>query len=963
MFVGDAPAPRHLGWLALTAIAWFASPTAASGQEAVPWPIKEFQVVAVEPAGVSETGRNLDDLVERMARIIRTETDYDPDFPLIWDEPTVSLSEATKLEIQDLLHEAALKLESWGFPPPALDPIVRNEVGADVYRVYLVTDRAGYSGIYHIRPCSHGTREAVIVLDADDILDGNGLLKDFGAMAAVHELVHAVQASFPPYDCGDGRPGQWIGEGTAEAIGWDVVRQQRGFSSLRNRWERAWGARLYSEQLPVPGGTGTMRAYRTSAFWRFLAEYNRSRPTFPGPGASWPVDYGYLTGLLGRDLNPRDCYDENGACDAELRWIDAGLRAQFGLSLRELYARFVQAYALYGEGRVHSTEGGSASTWRKKWLWRSFAPDSGTGCTEVLLDRTPEGRQRTFNVSRFVDVAAQCWEIELDGYTEDVVLAVTATYRPGSEAVLAQLTAVMADGSSRVDDAAVRTVAGVPETTWYYDHVTDADPALFLLTNLADEPDATRGLANLSVTFTALDEYVAMGVSGDGTSGSGAVGDPTPADIAQPLDFEVAEGDFTVFYVAPGDAVADNLDLDHPVCQVWLKLRSPEEDALWVMGNMSAPIRPVEYSIVNAGGGEPDLLGSRLWTSRTAGRGRLQAFGKSGRLELDFVDHLMVEGTVWTHVHQGLEGGDVNLMVRAEFGLQPGSMVGGILGPKASDHPCFVEGETPTLAGGTGGGNQNGRRNPSDGRNPDGRNGGDEDDRSDEDDGSDDADEPDRGGLPAGGRAEDVNAPADTEGPPSPAGGEAMPSGGSNDGEPGVAGSALRLEFLDREGATIRSRPQEVRGAHSSERVDVSASSVGLQLALHQDAIWQCTEGKSSGLGGIYALTGLGMSQATAIDWDGWYRIDIRDAQIEMEADAGAVRLELDFEHCQEETGPCQSGIVVVRADPGDVRLASTGEGSTRVDVSGATLEAELNRQKGACDGLVDFSATLRADP
>jgi hypothetical protein len=190
-----------------------------------------------------------------------------------------------------------------------------------------------------------------------------------------------------------------------------------------------------------------------------------------------------------------------------------------------------------------------------------------------------------------------------------------------------------------------------------------------------------------------------------------------------------------------------------------------------------------------------------------------------------------------------------------------------------------------------------------------------------------------------------------------------VPSDDSNDGKPAVSGTALRLEFIDQAGASIRSHPQDARGSHSSERVDVSSSSFALQLALSQDAIWQCAEGNSSGVAGIYALTGLGMGGATAIDWDGWYRIDIGDAAVELDAEAGSVRLELDFEHCAEETGRCQPGIVVVRGQPGNVRMTSTEDGSTRLDVAGAALEVELNRQKGTCDGLVDFSAALRASP
>jgi len=933
-------------------MATLAGPSVGSAQQVEAWPIKEFEVVAVEPAGVVDGNRHIHAWVEEMVRIIRTETDYDPDFPPIWDEATVpdSLFDIARQEIESVLHEAAVKLESWGFSSPLLEPVVKNEVGVDAYRVYLVTGRP-QSGVYHAQPCHFGIREAVLVLNADVVLASDGSLTDPGVQTVVHELVHAAQFGLPSYSCGSGYPGQWIGEGTARAIGFDVLRQLRGTSSFRGMHAAAWGARMYSEQLPVPGATGTSRAYRSSSFWRWLAEFQRSRPTFPGPDTSWPADYSYLPRLLGRDLATRDCYSDDGPCDAELRWLDAGLRSQFGLSLRELYARFIRAYALYGEGRVHSTEGGSPTTWRKNWLGRSFAHETGMGCAEIMLDRTAEGRQKTFTVSRFPDVAARCWEIEFDGYTEDVVLAVTATHRPGNEAVLEQLTAVMADGSSRVDDARVRTVAGVPETTWYYDHLSAVDTALFLLANVADEPYATRGLANLTVTFTALEEYVAMGVSGEGGSGSGDVGDPTAADIAQPLEFEVAEGDFTVFYVAPGDAVADKMDLDHPVCQVWIKLRDPEEDALWVMGSMSPPIRPGTYSIARSGA-PPDLLASRMWTGRTSGRGRLQAFGQSGRLELEFVDHLMIEGKIWTHVHLGLEGGDVNLLVRAEFGLQPGSMVGGILGPKASNHPCFTENEPPDGTRGSGVGSESDEsddsRDSEEGR------------ESDEPEEAEESNESDRtnrpGRFPGAGEPRNPRPSGDPDAP-LPDDLEASEDGADGGGP---ANAALRLEFIEDGGGAIRSRPQVVRGDRTPERLKVSAESFDLQLGIPDEWLTQCS-GPNSRQEGIFALIGMGLTETGPLTPGGRHLIDITDAAIELDAATGRVSLEVDFEQCRH--GRCQSGHVAVQGAAGIERLAPTGAGSLSVTVTDAALETMANGYAGQCDDLVDFSFTLQAVP
>lgn len=641
----------HLGGLstavaALAATAALGGPADASGQEVEPWPIKEFQVVAVEPSGLSETGRNLDDYVEELVRIIRSAGYFDPDFPTIFQ--TVALDSATQAEMESVLRTAAAKLESWGFSPPALEPVVANEVGADAYRVYLVTGR-DFSGEYHPRSCAHGLREAVIVLEAERILDSSGSVRDWGVQTLVHELVHATQYATPAYRCGDGSPGDWITEGTARAIGADLARQIRGLRSFGSLWEPFWGARLYSERLPVETSIG--RAYRTSSFWRFLAEYNRARPTFPGPGASWPSSYSYLPRLLERDLNPRDCSAAGDPCDAELRWIDAGLRDQLGLSLRELYARFIQAYALYGEGRVHSTEGGSASAWRKKWLWRSFAHEDGQGCPEISLGTDPEQRQRKIVVPRFADVSAMCWEVELEGFDEGVTLAVTASYRPGTEALVEQLTAVMADASGRVDPAEVRTVAGAPEASWYYDHLTPGDPALFLLTNVADSPDATRGLVNLSLTFTALDPYAVI------TSSPGPTGDEVDQPIGVRFDY-VPTG---ALFSASGTKYQHDPGLHEPCVLRVLGFSNARGDQLSIFMDHDGPIGPGQYTVApfvrHYGAKHP-----RPWEERPPGMavisftlgadnpmsgGRAQSFhGMGGTLRVESVGGGFVQGAL-----------------------------------------------------------------------------------------------------------------------------------------------------------------------------------------------------------------------------------------------------------------------------------------------------------------------------
>lgn len=76
----------------------------------------------------------------------------------------MALDPDTRAAIEVVPDTAAQRLESWGFPPPPLEPVVTNEAGEQAYRVYLVTGRAHYAAFHEPRPCPTGTRETVIVL-------------------------------------------------------------------------------------------------------------------------------------------------------------------------------------------------------------------------------------------------------------------------------------------------------------------------------------------------------------------------------------------------------------------------------------------------------------------------------------------------------------------------------------------------------------------------------------------------------------------------------------------------------------------------------------------------------------------------------------------------------------------------------------------------------------------------------
>lgn len=448
-----------------------AAPTSADGAwgQSEPWPITEFRVVS---GGEGTPTRGSD-------------------------------------EIGRILGRAGRMLEKWGFPSPVLGPVLNSVAGPDAYGVFLVRGLRGAPAEYLDPACSEERPHPIIVLDADQILEaGSDLLTAFGTANLIHELLHAVQAAFPAFRCTPDPPGQWIREGSADAVAWDLTRRLRGPRTLPDDRYHAWGGRDYSEPLPVPGVTGAPQAYATSSFWRYLAEYAAMAPLLPGPSHEGQrVDYSYLVTLMSRDMGGRDCLSPRDHCRSEVEWLDAGLRSLFGLSLRDLYARFIQNNADYGRFRVLQSEGGRSSTTHADWLETSFAHEGGWGCAEVRLRVGQGPRTRQFVVPRFKSLAARCWEIDADAFEGRLALRV-ATHGPGAAKDLNQLTAVLAGSAKRLDPA--RLTSGTsslrpPVASWCYDHLGHDEPVLFLLTNVADEAAATRQISDLVVTFELAD--------------------------------------------------------------------------------------------------------------------------------------------------------------------------------------------------------------------------------------------------------------------------------------------------------------------------------------------------------------------------------------------------------------------------------------------------------------------------
>ncbi len=666
--------------VALAAVASLSGP--ASGQSK-PWTITSFQVANVEPLGMGPGGR-LEEL-EKYALEVGRFLGYDGEFGL----RTVDLDPETKRAMEDYLTKVAHVLEGWGFPQPLLEPVVETEDGREAYRVYLVTGIPGRSGEY--RPVCLTGNEAIILLDAADVLDAHGHLKPTGTATLAHELFHAVQFNtrfFSGDACGT-QIGDWIVEGSAEAIGWDVAMRLQQ-APIAGEDEEVWGARNYQTRLPVPlrhphdtdnPFAPADPAYRTSSLWRYLAElfaaFTVEGAAPPGPAAG-PVDYTYLQWLFSNSPVARDCSEPDSPCDAEVAWLDDGLVSLFGVGLRALYPQFMAVYARYGDFRAPKVEEELPGV-EPGQDWRALAFNDAC----ALVELRPHPDSLTYETAfSLAGVAAECWDVDVRRFGGPIAVGVEVR-APGP--VLSQLSVGEASSqnasatflgggvpvSARVDTAVVATGqgSGGARATWTFPF-PDGGPTPFLVSNVAHEARETHALHGATITFTAQ-AFATVQLSGALTG-----------------EYDILPGRHPYFGIAMGSK-------PHPeACTLWVNLVSDIGDALTIGGALTPPLRVGTRPIANGyGGGDGPPVGSvaisfvpsgrRPGVSYEAGLPRANSVG--GTFEITAVGPSFVAGRFVATM-----GGGEPYDLAAQFVLPPTDVAG--FSRLAPDHPCIQPG-------------------------------------------------------------------------------------------------------------------------------------------------------------------------------------------------------------------------------------------------------------------------------
>lgn len=368
---------------------------------AEPWPTTQFEVFVGTP--------NLTYSVGGRAIQKATEDWIDLDEPAPLSRAPQDLP-GTVAEIELLLADMAGELQRMGFRAPTLEPLVERADGSLAYRVYLM-DAPGKAPAWYGQDdsCSDQMRPWVGINGLALVPTG---LSDKAYQDIPHELFHAIQRSYPILgdNCG---LGDWLVEGTAQAIGADLAAWSRHRKNYPNRggiWRRdRWGWRNYEVPLWRPddndaryaGMFDQNDAYGTSSFWRYLGEHVALSG---GAGlTSVKPDYRYLAEWFEVSL------PGPAGPDSEIEWLEARLRTdqRFRLGLSRIYPNFITTFASYVPGRFKESRHKPIVA-QDYWLERLFPSDD---CPDARLG----GQQSEYTGTLAINKnAASCLRLMLD---------------------------------------------------------------------------------------------------------------------------------------------------------------------------------------------------------------------------------------------------------------------------------------------------------------------------------------------------------------------------------------------------------------------------------------------------------------------------------------------------------------------------------------------------------------------
>ena len=424
------------------------------------------------------------------------------------EDPLPGDDQVRKLE--EFLSYSAKRMEAWGFPAPALQ-VIHTKTCAACYRIYLdeiAINGDDASGITSNNGWALSTKGYdVSTINRDKVLsEDEKTILPTAYIAGAHELFHTVQHRTKYlYDDDPVRTpndaSRWIKEGTAESVALFLYGTYPKRSSIETdtprfkgmTMQKKYGGRLYSMPLPVEGDGGAANHfgdYRSSSFWRYLAEITANRnksghATMPGPGQE-DANYSYLVELF-------DKPNTGDTLGKEINWLDDSLWHYdlFAQTLGETHARFLSTLAGYWNNRILADY---PTIPQGVWLKMYFGD-----CVIVSFKPGSPSAKQALDLR---GMAGRCVEVRQDDGTAAVQFDLQI--ETASQAETDQLWVGEPNGQvlSRRSDRKWDATIDRDRSVWFDKVAGRLDPAYFIVTNAADTASQTRPVsATVQVTF------------------------------------------------------------------------------------------------------------------------------------------------------------------------------------------------------------------------------------------------------------------------------------------------------------------------------------------------------------------------------------------------------------------------------------------------------------------------------
>jgi hypothetical protein len=470
------------------------------------WPVKQFEIFLGRPNQLKSPGGIA--VVQAAAKLgVQVDEELTPPTPI---SPTLIA------ELESYLAEVAQKYEKMRFDPPDIEPIVKRSDGRQAYRIYLFafTGSGHPSRMYYKYDCAGDVRRTISI-DITTFIR-NGKLTPLGYQNLAHELFHAVQLGQPLYrNRANCSLGDWITEGTADALGVDMARELRGID-LPNRsdaWaQQRWGLRSYRRPLWVGDDDPdrTQDAYATSSFWRYLGEHAALGGS---PGVAFtPPDYSYLADFFRRDLGGAPSQQ------VEIRWLHEALMGheRFKLGLDRIYPNFVNVFAAFPSNRIHP-DGYTAAKGQEWWLSKLFP-----SCPVIKLSPAlPKATER----ADLFQTGSWCAVLDLY-YPGTIDVAVHASGVSGD--AMKAITLGVTEGSIVAKPAIARArEVSFKDRAFWLPHLNGSGRHLLILSNVAAAPERSHRMS-VTLEFSVGDLYNTMLPQSFNSAGAGPAA-PVPA--------------------------------------------------------------------------------------------------------------------------------------------------------------------------------------------------------------------------------------------------------------------------------------------------------------------------------------------------------------------------------------------------------------------------------------------------